>query len=297
MYDFEVVVMTNAPLAQIEFFCKKYLDLGASKISIYYDRNDFALNDERVLCVNVYGNLFWNGIGMTRPSLVEDRQREIYNYAYRKASTDWVLFVDIDEFIHFNGNLEKVLKICPENVPGIRFPTIEAVFAYDQRNLYEDFGARLFRKSGNRYLSFIVTAFVYPGISNVFTRGLLGHAIGKQMVRSHLPEIEIKIHHAESHGSIIKTITTSNFCGGIDIFLLHFHAISLDDWRKKMRLRLNSKNLGEIGLKGERQLGLFSECRSPEDERILFEKMYVLNRLQFGILKLFDQIIERPDHF
>jgi hypothetical protein len=297
MSDFEVVVMTNAPKPQIEFFYRKYVELGAAKITIYIDGPGPLTIDGPIADVTICDDDFWRRRGCARPRVVEDRQREVYTHAYEKTESRWILFVDIDEFVCFPSNLNAVLEQCPHYIRAIRFPTIEAVYAHDQRDLNREFGARLFRKPYNKYLAFILPHIVYPGLGSVFIRGLLGHAVGKQIFRAKVPRIEIKIHHAELDGDSLGSYTTSTFYEGGDICLSHFHAISLSDWRRKWIRRIAHADTKEMGRKGERQLNLFLKYNERSREERLFRRMYVLNPVQLRILKAFNQVVERPNGF
>ncbi|MGU3287811.1 hypothetical protein [Methylobacterium mesophilicum] len=296
MLDFEVILMTNATTEQVIFFINKYRGLGATKISIFYDGDEVFSIPDACSELTICDNLFWNDRQISNSSSVEEKQRAVYNYAYSKSSCAWVFCVDIDEFIFYNGNFGDIIAVTPSHVNAIRFPTIEAAFRTNQ-DLNENFGAVLFRRSYNRYLAAVLPHVVYPGLGGFFIRGLLGHAIGKQMTRSNIPHLEINIHHAEIEGKKIHSYSVSDFLPGMDVPLAHFDAISLKEWCRKWNRRLETGNTREMGKKREKQQEIFRLYSSSRREKELFTRLYALNPWQERVLRTLSLLVEKPDYF
>src|SRR5207247_1919397 len=82
------------------------------------------------------------------------RQRLVYNRAYASARSDWVLIVDIDEFVFGDGSLSAVLAQASGQYEVVRFGSAEAVFI-DGDRISSDYGAKAFRRPCNRYLAAI----------------------------------------------------------------------------------------------------------------------------------------------
>lgn len=285
MLSYEVVSLTIESADRIRSFVNYYRGNGASKVTIFHDGiapgKHFGINADVIEC----DDAFWKKAHGGRPDSVEDRQRCIYEIAYRNCCADWLLVVDTDEFVVGFDQIEKAIRKAPNSPDVVRIPTAEAVFG-SQDPLDADFGATHFRVPQNKYLAQLAPRILYPGYGNLFIRGLLGHAIGKQFIRSGLAEMEIGIHSAFKQGNLLSPLSVVNYAPQDGVFLCHFDAISYPQWREKWDRRLRNRDTAEMGKKRDRQLELYVRQSKKGEEALsdLFRDLYVLSARKFRLM-------------
>jgi hypothetical protein len=292
MASFEVVAMALAPWRHLAIFSEYYLRMGANRVRIFFDgmlENEDHSHDYEVIECN---EQFWINLGVRRPAIVEDRQRAIYGLAYLTATSDWILIVDIDEFVFGDVSLLDAFRIAGDNnYDCIRFSSAEAVFG-EGDDISKEYGARFFRKSYNKYLAAILPHFLYPGLGHVFIRGLLGHAIGKQAVRSGIRNISLNIHHAHCEGKLFREFDISSSSPGRRLLLAHYDAISFDQWSEKWERRLSAQDTAEMGSKRKKQFDLYIKAAMTHNEEILFRRLYSINTVQLGVLRALNLVVD-----
>lgn len=280
--------MALAPRQYLSKFANYYRRLGASRIRIYFDGSIEAESWLSGIELTQCDDAFWRQANVLRPATVEDRQRFIYNRAYASATSDWVLIVDIDEFVFGKTMLRDVLYRASGRYEVVRFGSAEAVFLNDE-TISNDYGARTFRRPCNRYLATVLPHLIYPGLGHLFIRGLLGHSRGKQAVRAGIPGIFLDIHDATAEGVPLTEYAASE--GPSPLYLAHYDAISFGQWRQKWDRRLVARDVKEMGRKRERQLDLYAKEARSGAEETLFRRLYCLNYQQFNILRALGLIV------
>jgi hypothetical protein len=294
MASFEVVAMALAPWRHLQAFSEYYFRLGASRVRIYHDGR---LENKPVpgrLELTECDQEFWSKANVKRPAAIEDRQRVVYNLAYQTTVSDWILVVDIDEFVFGNGSLLGVLDKASSGYGVVRFGSAEAVFR-DGEDICDDYRASVFRKPYNRYLAAVLPHLLYPGLGHVFIRGLLGHSRGKQAIRAGIKGLSVDIHDAHCEGKPIREYDASRHSP--HLYLGHYDAMSFVQWREKWKRRVIAQDTKEMGRKRETQLELYAKAAANKTEETLFRRLYCLNRLQLGVLRSLDLVIEKdcPD--
>ena len=282
MASFEVIAMALAPQRYLSKFSDYYLRLGASRVRIFFDGSLQESSPPSGVELVECDDEFWRTAKVPRPAAVEDRQRLVYNRAYASARSDWVLIVDIDEFVFGDGSLSAVLAQASGKYEVVRFGSAEAVFI-DGDRISSDYGAKAFRRPCNRYLAAILPHLIYPGLGHLFIRGLLGHSRGKQAVRAGIPGLTLDIHDATADGTVLREYAASE--GPSPLYLAHFDAISFVQWRQKWERRVAAQDVKERGRKRERQLDLYEKQARHGTEESLFRRLYCLNDLQFNVLR------------
>jgi hypothetical protein len=68
--------------------------------------------------------------------------------------------------------------------------------------------------------------------------------------------------------------------------------MSFVQWREKWKRRVIAQDTKEMGRKRETQLELYAKAAANNSEEILFRRLYCLNRLQLGVLRSLDLVIE-----
>jgi hypothetical protein len=290
MAMFEVVAVALAPLRHIEVFANYYHKMGADKIRVFYDGRLGGTppsNCETIVC----NKEFWDTLGICRPESIEDRQRAIYNFAYKNAHSEWLLIVDIDELVFGQGDLIDLYSKLGSEYDSVRFGTVEAV--YDSTDdIDKEYGSRYFRRPCNKYLAAILPHILYPGLGGVFIRGLLGHSRGKHAVRTGLHGILIDIHDSKCKGRAIRELDASSLKREAGFYLAHFDAISYPQWCVKWNRRIVARDTKENGRKRDMQLDLFAEAASEERRTSLFRRLYAVNSNQLFVLRALSLLIE-----
>ncbi|MBS0477261.1 MAG: hypothetical protein JSR28_19205 [Proteobacteria bacterium] len=279
---FEVVALALCPQRDLVRFCDHYLRQGARRVQVFYDAvPDFALSDPRVQLV-ACDPTFWRGLGLLRPPSVEGRQRAVYRHAYVQCETEWLLVVDVDEFVFGPQPLDALLAGIGPGPDCVRFTSAEAVFAPID-NIEDEFSASAFRLPTTRLASPLLARLLYGAHSGLYVRGLLGHARGKQAVRSGLADVQIDIHDATVPGRDLDRLDATVAHG---FMLAHYDAINFARWSEKCADRLRRGDAREMGRKRERQLALYAACTSKADQVRLFRRLYALDRWQMRVLAL-----------
>jgi hypothetical protein len=295
MATFEVVAVALAPLRHIKVFANYYCKVGADKVRVFYDGRLDGIppsNCEVIEC----DKHFWDTIGICRPEFVEDRQRAIYNFAYTGAHSDWLLIVDIDEFVFGQYDLLDLYRTLGSEYDSVRFGSVEAVFG-SADDIDQEYGSRHFRRPCNKYLAAILPHILYPGLAGVFIRGLLGHSRGKHAVRTGLHGILIDIHDTSCTGRAMRELDASRDTRKPPFYLAHFDAISYQQWCTKWNRRILAQDTKECGRKRDMQLQLFAEAASEEHRTSLFRRLYAVNSRQLFLLRALGLLIEnaRPE--
>jgi hypothetical protein len=288
MQTFQVVVVALADKPYLDVFSNYYLAQGAEKIRIFFDGDtEYDFGSAKIEVINC-DDLFWKEIGIQRPSSVESRQRAIYRYAYAQCKDDWFLIVDTDEFVFGPLRLREYLAKVHGNFQAVRFVSAEAT--YSSKNIDQPFGGNLYRMPTSKYLSPIISRFLYGRYAKVFVRGLVGHSRGKEALRCAIKNLTIDIHHASIDGTPISELNASK---EDEFRMAHFHAINYTDWCQKYQRRLEQRDALEMGKKGDLLLHLFGQCKTDKARRKLFERLYYLPKYKARILKYFGLLTRR----
>ncbi|WP_095012493.1 glycosyltransferase family 2 protein [Tsuneonella mangrovi] len=288
---FEVVAVALEPRERMERFAGYYLSQGASRVSIYFDRDerhDFA--DPRITFRPCCAD-FWRDLTGDKPESVELRQRAIYRMAYGQCEADWCLFVDLDEFVSGAMRLDRFFAQVPEESPSVRFETAEAVFGPGDE-IAMAYGATHFRTPIARLAAPVLARVLYGPLASHYSRGLLGHSRGKQALRKGLKDPQIGIHDTVITGRRIGSFALSRAAG---LWLAHYDAIDFSHWEDKFARRLARQDAHEMGVKRERQIARFAECSTLRDREDLFRRFYSLNGWQARLLKMLG-LLHRDPH-
>ena len=151
MASFCAVMMVKEDKPIIERVVDYYLDLGASRVVVFYDGDpDFEVDDRAGRLDFVHANeAFWHTMQGSRPDCHGRRQVALYRSVIDEMSEDWILFVDCDEFLVSSLPITTALGNVPEGVDILRVRNVEAICGPgDDREV--DLGARWFRKRAQR---------------------------------------------------------------------------------------------------------------------------------------------------
>lgn len=288
MGEFDVVTAALCDSHVLHNFVEHYDRQGASNIYIYFDSEELpaGLVVSTSKCViTLCDTDFWMKLGMERPSSLEERQRQIYNNAYRTCSSAWCLVVDIDEYVFGKNKFAHYLNSFDEKTESIRLMCAESCFTDEDNDAF--FQNDVFRTAIPKYLSPIISTILYGSDGKIFSRGLLGHSRGKQAIRCGIYGISIGIHDAKVDG---RDLVEFNASQSENCWIAHFDAINFEYWCDKFQGRLDRRDVAEAGKKRDIQLDKFAQQNSERDKRIMFRRLYYLPAWKVRLLNMLGYI-------
>jgi hypothetical protein len=215
-----------APVREILGFAAYHLEAGAHRIYIYLDDDNQAafeaLKAHPKIRPTLCDEAWWNG---KPPKKHQVRQTHNATHAYkRRAEVDWLIHMDVDEFLVSDRPVADVLASLPDGDTIARIRPMEQLAG-------DGTAFKAFVPNGpdrNR-----IVADLYPTYGSFIKGGFLSHLAGKCFVRSGLDGVRVQIHNAFQHDDMLKGPETTQ---GID--LAHCHATSWDNWYAAYRYRL-----------------------------------------------------------
>jgi hypothetical protein len=271
---FSVAAMVHEDKETIRIFCDYYLSLGVKEIFLYLDDCDFLSDDPRVIVTD------WTD--SQKEKLLKTKQVEAYKDAFQRATSNWILIIDVDEFLLPGGDLKNFLRAIPEEVNVLRLPTAEAVWGPDD-DINKAYDCSYFRtKIGDGGIGTkIITSLVYgPEFIRYFRKGLAGHTGGKSLLRVGSDVGMIRLHAPWKDGT--RQGTWAYSVGLNKAYIAHFDAISFDRWCKKWKRRLSKKAI---------TLDTAGRNRQSDDLSIArFRKFYSLNKFQVTALRAIGKV-------
>lgn len=232
-----VGTIMNEPLAEVLRFVAWYLASGAQEVVICFDNPaDPAIallaDHPRLTCVPCTAE-FWESLGLTPQDAFVTRQNAALTWIYQRQPEGWLLNVDADEFLFFEGRtIGATLAMVPDDALSVRVVTAERLLAPD--GLTES----LFR----RPMEYDTRKRVYGADAALFgprRAGLVGHPQGKSAVRCGVPGLRLRQHwprwgrEDEPREQILDHRDGAH--------LLHMIGADFDVWRSKLAWRCGSR--------------------------------------------------------
>ncbi|WP_120504758.1 glycosyltransferase family 2 protein [Sulfitobacter mediterraneus] len=218
-----------APAAEILHFTAYHLEAGAHRLYLYLDDDNpaafDALKAHPKVRVTHCDDSHWDRLGMKRPRKHQVRQSANATHAYQRAGdVDWLIHMDVDEFLVPQRPIADALSACPANQTIARIRPME-VLAGD----------------GTAFKAFIpngpdragTVRALYPTYGAYVKGGFLSHLAGKLFVRTGLPDVRVQIHNAFQNDEMLKGPEQHT-----DIDLAHLHAANWDAWIAAYRFRV-----------------------------------------------------------
>ena len=229
MTKWGVTATIKAPVADILAFAAYHLELGAHRLYIYLDDDNpqaFALlkAHPKVRVTNCNA-AHWRKQTGKRPIKHQVRQTVNATHAYaRRVEVDWLIHMDVDEFLWCDNELSEDLKSLDADVFCARSRPMELLSG--DKNAY-----KAFIPSGpNREA---VVARLYPEFGHYVKGGFLSHHAGKLFVRTGRDGLTVKIHNVFLNGEMNPAQVELDSAP-----LCHRHAKSWEDWIAAYRFRL-----------------------------------------------------------
>ncbi len=278
MATWGIVATIKADTAAILRFVAYHLDLGAHRIYIYLDapnpKAQEALRNHPKTRVVHCDDGYWKRHNGGRPDMHQPRQTLNATRAYRRAlDVDWLIHMDVDEFLVPSEPVEQMLGALPEQTQCARARPMELLARNGQQ---EEAAFKTFIPAGGARER--IVAALYPTYGEHLKGGFLSHIAGKVFVRTGLEGLKFRIHNA-----FLKGETNPNHVELPNINLAHFHAPDWDTWYGHFEYRFRE---------GSYRAGL-GPARSRERGGITMHELFTLiheEEGKAGLKAFFDEV-------
>jgi hypothetical protein len=222
----------KAPAADILNFVAYHLELGATHVWVYLDAaNPQAkeqLKPHPQLTVVRTGDNYWQKTRGKKPPMHQPRQSFNVRHAYNRAKkVDWLLHIDVDEFLWPDRSITEQLAELPEECLVARVRPAEAMASVGEDDLTH---FKSFVADGT--LRNRIVAEIYPNFAPYLKNGFVSHVAGKMFLRTGQKDMAIKIHNVAQNGRQNPGQVELR-----DMALLHLHTTSWDHWMQSFAYR------------------------------------------------------------
>lgn len=291
--SFSVCLLCSEQPEIVSRFVSYYLGAGAERVSVYLDEGapcPALPEDPRVSVITCAALL--EDCGLTeRPRYIEELQVIAYGHAFGLLSSEWMLICDADEFVASSHSIEVTLSHIPDHWHFAILPVAEGVWGPEDTK-FEAFGCTYFRTRAPKGFGKIQSRILYGKNGKFLVAGLVGHSLGKYVIRKGSPVRRLGIH--EPHGDItLKGGTTCEIEAMSELFLYHFDAISLERWQTKWSGRLEkTRESNAYGFNNATALYArqFEKAKDKKSQMQLFSSLYAIGVLRTSYLKAVGQL-------
>ncbi|SPF77739.1 glycosyltransferase family 2 protein [Pseudoprimorskyibacter insulae] len=229
-----VAAILKEDIATTLRFAAWYLEQGADRIQLFLDDPEDPsipiLQSHPKIDIVPCTDAFWASLRLTRDVRFTKRQNTALTWAYRRAAPGgWLFNVDADELVYFErGTLADLAAQAGPDVPSVRILPAEVVQAPGD--------ALHFRLPMKRWQRLKV----YGEGGNVLVRrsGLVGHNVGKSLIRTGLGPLTLRQHWAQTDDG--QQIDAQELGPRDGAYLLHMYDRGYASWRAKLDWRLAS---------------------------------------------------------
>lgn len=269
-----LVTTIKADVIDILSYVAYHIELGAHRLYIYLDEPNPAAYDRlkahpkvRVITCD---EIWWRKRFSKRPEKHQVRQTMNATHAYhRRPEVDWLIHMDVDEFIAPDIALESQLAALPaaQKVAVIR--PAEVLAGGD--------GTAFKACPPSKGKRDHIMQALYPTFGAHLKAGFLSHLTGKVFARTGMPDAELRIHHLYLEGERIMNdaeLTQSTLC--------HLHTTSWEHWRDSFNYRiksgsyrseLTSNRAHELGMTLHELLSLLHDEEGETGLRAFFDEV------------------------
>jgi hypothetical protein len=235
MASWGVVATVKAPEDKLLAFVAHHLSIGASHLWIYLDDPATpipeALANHPKVTVTLCDDAHWATAGKNRPPQHQNRQTRNARHALRQATTDWLVHIDVDEFIHTPRPLSAILDDAAPETMVMKFEPFEAM--HDPLLPDDIYTSREFR-GALRHDFWPRRRAALGDYRKVIRDGMLSHTVGKVIFRANSgAKLMPKIHTVMLDGIHVPTPDWHP-----ELKLLHFHAQDRQAWLAALPFRL-----------------------------------------------------------
>ena len=180
--------------------------------------------------VTLCDDAHWQRLMGKRPHKHQIRQTRNATLGYSRAKgLDWVMHLDVDEFLVSDTPISQYLAQLPEGCLTARVRPMEALAKHEARapDAYKKF-----LPNGAARLETVMR--LYPTYGAYVKGGFVSHVAGKVFARTGQDRTIVKIHNA-----IVAGQENPGLQELAAVSLAHCHALSWDDWRNRFPYRLD----------------------------------------------------------
>lgn len=230
-----IVTTVKAPADQVLAFVAHHLGLGPAHIWVHLDDPDDpaagALAGIEGVTVVRCDAAYWQGLQGWRPKQHQYRQALNIQHVYAGTDLDWLLHIDVDEFLVADRPVDAVLADAAPDRPIVRVEPWDAL--HDPGAPDDIFRGRYFRRPLRRGEHPGLLDDLHGPFARLLPRGLLGHSAGKCFFRTGIAKLKPVIHSARLQGTRLDA-------GPMEpgLALLHFHAEDPARWRDRLPFRV-----------------------------------------------------------
>jgi len=233
MAKWGIVATIKADTAAILRFAAYHLELGAERIYIYLDAPNpeaqEALREHPKTRVIRCDDGYWKRQNGERPAMHQPRQTFNATRAYRRANdVDWLIHMDVDEFLTADAPIGTLLSALPESVRCARARPMELLAGGDPQ---VEAAFKTFVPAGKQRERTV--SALYPTYGPHLKGGFLSHIAGKLFVRTGIDGLKFRIHNAFLNGE-----TNPDSVELPQMQLAHFHAADWEIWYTHFAYRL-----------------------------------------------------------
>jgi len=232
MTTWGIVATIKADTPAILRFAAYHLEMGAHRIYIYLDAPcpdaQQALRNHPNCRVVLCDDAYWQSRNGKRPEMHQPRQTKNATRAYHRAKdVDWLLHMDVDEFLVSEGQVASHLATLPDQIKCARARPMELLAGGDPQI---DAALKTFVPADGKREQIVST--LYPTFGQHLKGGFLSHIAGKIFVRTGIKGLKFRIHNAFLDGeSNPDQIEIPQF------HLAHFHATDWAGWFDHFKYR------------------------------------------------------------
>lgn len=230
MIRWGLVSTIKADATDILNFAAYHIDAGAHRLFIYLDSPcpDAMpyLKAHPKIRVILCDDAYWLKRRKSRPEKHQVRQTLNATRAYRQqaADVDWLIHMDVDEFLWCDTPVADALADLPADVFCARTRPIESLGG----------GASAFKaympRTPNRTA---IVRRLYPRFGDFLKGGFLSHELGKVFARTGSDRLKFRIHNVFVDDAVNPNQTELPL-----VDLCHLHSKGWDDWLAQYRYRL-----------------------------------------------------------
>ncbi|OUS38809.1 glycosyl transferase family 2 [Rhodobacterales bacterium 56_14_T64] len=225
-----LVTTIKAEAADILNFAAYHLEAGAHRLFIYLDAPcpDAMpfLKAHPNIRVTLCDEAYW--LKRRKPRPVKHQARQSLNatraYSRQAKDVDWLIHIDVDEFLWCEEPLQDVLANLPQDVFCARSRPIESLGGDGT-----SFKAYVPKAPARN----MIVQRLYPRFGDYLKGGFLSHEQGKIFARTGVEDVKFRIHNV-----FVKNDTNPNQVELLQVDLCHLHGKDWHDWFSHYRYRL-----------------------------------------------------------
>lgn len=227
-----LVATIKAPARDVVSFAAWHIEAGADRLFIYLDDENEdarrALAAHPKCDVIVCDDAWWADQTGKPPVRHQVRQSRNASHAYARASDlDWIIHLDVDEFIISPHPVGELLSRIPPGTGTARVRPDEALCPSTGGT---PVAFKAFIPNGPDRRG--IVGQLYPTFGPYLKGGFVSHAAGKVFTRTGFPDVALRIHNSLCNGTVFSPEHSLD-----EVHLAHLHTTSWDHWLEMFRFR------------------------------------------------------------